>query len=232
MTVPLEKSPRILLVEDDLELAGLTADRLRKEGWVVDVVGDGPAAVETVRTRVYDAMILDVMLPGFDGLEVCRRVRADFQGPILMLTARDEEIDEILGLELGADDYLRKPLRPRVLIARLKAALRRSELILHERAEAPLRVGTLTVDPGRREVLVNDIRVDFTSAEFDVLYVLARRAGRVVSRDDLYREVLQSEYDGLDRAIDVHVSRIRHKLGAGDEIRTVRGIGYQLAAAS
>ncbi len=231
MTIPTNMS-KILLVEDDSELAALTSDRLRREGYEVDVVGDGVSAVTAVREGGYAAMILDVMLPGLDGLEVCRRVRQGFAGPILMLTARDEEIDEIIGLELGADDYLRKPLRPRVLLARLRAALRRIGAPLLESSEAAVTVDEVRVDPGRREVLVRGSRVEFTSAEFDVLHTLARSAGRVVSRDELYHEVLGTEYDGLDRAIDVHISRIRHKLDPHDVIRTVRGVGYQMVSAS
>lgn len=223
---------KILLVEDDSELADLTSERLRREGYDVDVVSDGLSAVTRAQQGAYAAMILDVMLPGLDGLEVCRRVRDDFAGPILMLTARDEEIDEILGLELGADDYLRKPLRPRVLLARLRAALRRMDARQQESVEAAVSVGDVRVDPGRREVLVRGARVEFTSAEFDVLHALARSAGRVVSRDELYRDVLATEYDGLDRAIDVHISRIRHKLDPHDVIRTVRGVGYQMVSAS
>lgn len=221
----------ILLVEDDLELAALTASRLRQERYEVDVVHDGLAAVRAVERGHYAALLLDIMLPGIDGLEVCRRVRPHFAGAILMLSARDEEVDEIVGLEVGADDYLTKPLRPRLLVARLKAALRRQQGGVAP-AQTSVTVGELHVEPARREVHHGGRRVELTTAEFDLLHYLAARSGTVVTRDELYRAVLDAEYDGLDRAVDVYVSRIRHKLGDQDVIKTVRGSGYLLAASS
>jgi two-component system OmpR family response regulator/two-component system response regulator RstA len=221
----------ILLVEDDLELAALTASRLRQERYVVDVVHDGLAAVRAVERGSYGAILLDIMLPGIDGLEVCRRVRPHYSGAILMLSARDEEVDEIVGLEVGADDYLTKPLRPRLLLARLKAALRRQQTGAST-AQPAVTVGALQVEPARREVRHHGRRVEMTTSEFDLLLYLAARAGTVVTRDELYRAVLDAEYDGLDRAVDVYVSRIRHKLGDQDLIKTVRGSGYLLAAVS
>ncbi|MFT4702524.1 MAG: DNA-binding response OmpR family regulator [Bradymonadia bacterium] len=221
----------ILLIEDDEELAELTARCLRRDGFVVEHQATGDGGLEAALSSPPDLVLLDVMLPGLDGFGVLRALRPRFDGPILMLTARDDDIDEVVGLELGADDYLTKPVRPRVLVARVRAALRRAQ-----RSPEPIDaiiLGDLAVAPRSREVTLRDQPITLTTAEFDVLLLLAQRAGTVVSRDDIYREVLGSEYDGLDRAADVYVSRLRSKLGddprAPRRLKTVRGAGYLLA---
>jgi two-component system response regulator RstA len=174
------------------------------------------------------------MLPGMDGFQVCRHLRPGYQGPILILTARDDDLDQILGLELGADDYVTKPVKPRVLLARVRALLRRAQ------APAPAQggpthvgLGSLEVDASRREVTLDGRQVAITTVEFDLLWFLASRAGQVVSRQDLYQAIFHYDYDGLDRSIDVYVSRLRQKLGddptAPQFIKTVRGAGYLMA---
>ncbi|MEW6751351.1 MAG: response regulator transcription factor [Candidatus Latescibacterota bacterium] len=225
---------RIVLVEDDVGLAGLIRDRLQAEGFRVRLETDGKAASQVIPREQPDLVILDIMLPGLDGFQVCRRVRPAYRGPILILTARDDDLDEVLGLELGADDYVTKPVRPRVLLARVRALLRRA----HPPPEEPARprrieVGDLAVDASRREVSLGGRSVGLTTVEFDLLWYLAERAGEVVSRQDLYRAIYNLDYDGLDRSIDVYVSRLRHKLGddpaAPRLIKTVRSVGYLLA---
>jgi two-component system OmpR family response regulator/two-component system response regulator RstA len=219
----------ILIVEDDRELAELLQERLRGEGFVVAHAADGPAAVAAVAETPPDIVLLDVGLPGFSGYEVCRRIRPRFGGAIIFVTARDDELDQVLGLELGGDDYVVKPVPTRVLIARIRALLRRDER--HTAGDAIARCGPFTVDPTRREIRVGAGVVPVTTAEFDLFAFLAAHAGQIVSRDELYRGVLRMEYDGLDRTIDVQISRLRNKLeaaspGSFDTIRTVRGSGY------
>jgi DNA-binding response OmpR family regulator len=220
----------ILLVEDDDELRALLASRLVAEGYEVREAADGPGAIRSVFAQPPDVVVLDVGLPGLNGFDVCRAIRADFVGPILFVTARDSELDEVLGLELGGDDYVVKPVSARVLIARIRALLRRRERV-DASASTSLGVGAFVVDLARREVRGGDTRVALTTAEFDLLAFLAQRAGTDVDRDTLYHELLGVSYDGLDRTIDVQVARVRHKLemavaGGADTIRTVRGVGY------
>jgi two-component system response regulator RstA len=226
-------SARILIVEDDAELARLLAEYLHDNGYRADVVGRGDEAVVHITQRPPDVVILDLMLPGLDGVEVCRRVRPGFAGGIIMLTARKGDVDEVLGLELGADDFVTKPAYPRVLLARIRSLLRRLE---GGRVEAPSSarcVGRLSLDRPRRVVLWGATPLKLTTIEFDVLWILAAQPGESVTRDRLYREVLESEWDGLDRGMDIHVSRIRQKLVAagGDPaaLRSMRGSGYLLA---
>jgi two-component system response regulator RstA len=234
MSMPPPERPRVLVVEDDRELAQLTADRLQREGYEVAQVHDGLQAVSMITAGGFDAVVLDVMLPGIDGLDVCRRVRDRFAGAIVMVSARDEELDEIIGLELGADDYLTKPLSPRLLVARLKAVLRRRGAPAETETGRHV-IGDLVVDEARREVLDGGRRVELTTAEFDVLAYLAQRPGLIVGREALYQDVLGVAWDGLDRTVDVYMSRIRHKLGddprTPERIKTVRGTGYLLARA-
>lgn len=217
---------RLLLVEDDLELAELVRSRLQREGFEVSHVADGQLAVEQIQSNPPDLVLLDVMLPSLDGFGVCRAVRPDFAGPILMLTALDDDIDQVLGLELGADDYVVKPVRPRVLVARVRALLRRNP------SPSPRRVvsGAIAIDHARREVLRDGTAVVLTTTEFDLLWLLASRAGEVVPREEIYREVYGTEYDGLDRSADVYVSKLRSKLGDDPKrpslLKTVRGAGY------
>jgi len=228
-----EPRETIVLVEDDLELGALIKERLENEGYQVTHEANGLAGRDRILRDPPDLVILDLMLPGLDGFGVCREVRAQYGGKILMLTARAEDMDHILGLELGADDFVNKPIRPRVLLARVRALLRR------DRAPDPqsvkrVTVGDVAVDAGKREVYRGGDRIELTTAEFDVLWFLIRNAGRTVSRDELYRELYNIEYDGLDRAVDVYVSRLRQKLGDAAEsrlLKTVRGVGYLFADA-
>lgn len=220
----------ILLVEDDLELAGLIQERLEREGYRVCHETDGKAARDRILSDTPELVILDIMLPGMDGFEVCRAVRPHYRGLVLMLTARDEDVDEILGLELGADDYVTKPVRPRVLIARIRNLLRRRVVEPSSPGLKRVEVGDLVVDASRREVVRAGTRIDLTTVEFDLVWHLASRAGSVVDRQELYQALFGYDYDGLDRGVDVYVSRVRHKLGddpaTPDLIKTVRGTGY------
>lgn len=221
----------VLVVEDDAELSALVADFLRKNGYTVSVEPRGDRAAVRIVAEAPDAVVLDWMLPGLDGLGVCRAVRPAYKGRILVLTARGDEIDEVLILEMGADDYMAKPVRPRALLARLAALLRRAEPVA---PRARVDLGRLSVDPGTRDVALDGAPVDLTTAEFDLLWVLVEHAGRVIERDALYEKVRGIAWDGLDRSIDLRVSRLRKKLG--DEakphqlIKSVRGTGYLLAA--
>jgi DNA-binding response OmpR family regulator len=241
---PLDLRPRrLLVVEDDRAIADAVVRRLRSEGYAVDAVHDGPAAVVAAGEVGYDAVILDVMLPGLDGLEVCRRIQETDPVPVLMLTARDDEADRLAGLAVGADDYVTKPFSPRELVARVAALLRRVEraAVLAARArtpdDEPLVVGGLVVDVASRRVGVGAVEVHLTRTEFDLLTALARRAGQVVERDRLLSEVwdwdpvtaAQVAHNGVTRAVDSHVKALRRKLGP-ERIRTVHGVGYALEA--
>jgi DNA-binding response OmpR family regulator len=223
---------RVLVVEDDRVIADAVARRLGSEGFDVVTVHDGRAAVETFDDSV-DLVVLDVMLPGLDGLEVCRRVQAERPVPVLMLTARADETDRLIGLGVGADDYLTKPFSPRELVARVRALLRRverAEQLVRQRAAARIDLGDgLTVDVGARRVELDGAEVHLTRTEFDLLHALARRPGDAVGRDRLLAEVWDwADADaGASRAADSHVKALRKKLGA-DRIRTVQGVGYAL----
>jgi DNA-binding response OmpR family regulator len=222
-----------LLVEDDARLARLTTDYLQAHDVSVTLVTDGQAALEEARKLRYDVILLDVMLPRLSGIEVCRALRAESDVPIVMLTARGEEADRVLGLEIGADDYLAKPFSPRELLARIHAIMRRTR----GRAGPPtrtVRVGGLMVDPTRRVATYHDIELELTAYEFTLLRVLAERAGRVLSREQMMELAKGTAEEAFDRSIDVHISRLRQKLATvagGDKlIKTVRGAGYVLAA--
>ncbi|WP_394837485.1 response regulator [Pendulispora rubella] len=226
---------RLLLVEDDPRLAELVRAHLTEHGFEVEVVERGDVAIERIRAAPPDAVLLDIGLPGQDGLSVCRAVRPDYAGVIVMLTARGDEIDEVLGLELGADDYVAKPVKPRVLVARLRANLRRvAEKRTGEKAHERLVVGELSIDPGRRAVTYRGADVPVSTSEFDLLEILARRAGHVVPREELLGQARGIRYDGLNRSIDLRISRLRRKLGDDPDrptlIVSVRGVGYMLAA--
>lgn len=230
-----EENWRILIVEDDERLATLTKDYLESNGLKVSVEGDGSRAIERIKNEQPDLVVLDLMLPGEDGLAVCRLVRPYYKGPILMLTARTEDLDQVLGLEMGADDYVAKPVRPRVLLARIRALLRR----VREEPEVPevddgvesrLTFGNLVVDSSMREAWLDGESIDLTSAEFDLLWLLTSSAGRVLTREEIFHQLRGIEYDGQDRSIDVRVSRIRPKVGDDPmnpkRIKTVRSKGY------
>ncbi|MCB9687580.1 MAG: response regulator transcription factor [Alphaproteobacteria bacterium] len=223
--------PRVLIVEDDEATRTLVATYLTREGFEVLTAGDGPSALTALTSSPPDVVVLDWMLPEMDGIAVCKAARERWTGPILMLTARNEDVDEVVALEVGVDDFLAKPVRARVLLARLRALLRRNAL--PSESDDRIVLGDLVVDKTRREVTVRDVLVSLTTADFDLVWELARRAGEPVEREDLFRALRGIEYDGLDRAIDMRVSQLRKKLRDAlptwdDPIRTVRGVGYQL----
>ena len=229
---------QLLLVEDDKELAKMVSEYLSAQHFQVTVEGDGKAAIDRIRSQAYDIVLLDIGLPGCDGISVCKSVRPSFQGPILMLTARGDEIDEVLALEVGADDYIAKPVRPRALLARLKVHLRRSE-INREQLETDvtrIEVLDLVINSLSRTVEIDSRPISLTTAEFDLLWLLAVHAGTVVGRDVLYSELHGLPYDGMDRSIDLRVSRLRKKLGDDpndpQRIKSIRAVGYLLASDS
>jgi two-component system OmpR family response regulator len=224
--------PHIVVIEDDPEIRNLVRDYLQRQGFRVDV-GDGGAALDRFRSRFGepDLIVLDLMMPGEDGLSICRRIRATSRVPVLMLTARAEEVDRIVGLEMGADDYLAKPFNPRELAARIRAILRRAEPAPLEHKRFAL--ADLVIDLDARSVSqANGARLDLTSAEFELLECFVTRPGRVLSREQLMDWTRGRRADPLDRTIDVQVSRLRKKIETGDEtlIKTVRNAGYLLAA--
>lgn len=229
---------RLLLVEDDQELASMVADFLMSHDFDVMIEGDGTAAARRIVEEQYDVVVLDIGLPGMDGISICRSVRGQFAGPILMLTARGDEIDEVVALEVGADDYMSKPVRPRALLARLRVHLRRAAPLSSSSSTASTKVDVngVLVDSSSRIVHVDEKPVDLTTAEFDLLWLLAKNAGNVISRDQLYQQLHGVRYDGIDRSIDLRVSRLRKKLGDDPNhprrIKSVRGVGYLLATES
>jgi two-component system OmpR family response regulator len=227
------EEPRIraLLVEDDDRLARLTARYLEEHGLAVDRAADGVTALTQAARTTYDVVLLDLMLPRMDGVEVCRELRATCDVPVIMLTARTEEADRVLGLELGADDYMAKPFSSRELLARIRAVVRRAR----GHAGPPrkqLRAGRLVVDPATLSATVDGQPLALTTYEFNLLRVLAERAGRVLSREQLLELVRGSTEEAFDRSIDVHISRLRQKLGDDPRrpqmLKTVRGAGYLL----
>ena len=230
---PLTSKPtRILLIEDDVQLAALIGEYLRGHEFQVTLEHRGDSGAERVLRDAPDLVVLDVLLPGLNGMDVCRRVRADYAGPILMLTARDDDIDEIIGLELGADDYVKKPVEPRVLLARIRALLRRTGQHAVTTASEPrcLSFGSFSVDQTARRVTLGSENVELTTGEFDLLWLLASAAGSVLSRDTILASLRGIDYDGLDRSIDIAISRLRAKLQdtatPPARIKTVRGKGY------
>ena len=218
---------RVLVIDDDIELCQLLRGYLKKEGFDVAVANDGIRGLERALAGDNDLVVLDVMLPGHDGFEVLRRLRKQSRIPVLMLTARGEDVDRIVGLELGADDYLPKPFNPRELTARIRAILRRTmEEAGSEKSR--LLVNGVTLDPAAREVRVDERAVELTTFEFDILESLMRSAGHVLSRDALMERVYSRKATPFDRSVDMHVSNLRKKLGGQRElIKTVRGVGYQ-----
>jgi len=227
---------RLFLVEDDRELASMVADFLADNGFEVTIEGNGETALRRILTDSFDVIVLDIGLPGMDGISLCRKVRSEFEGPILMLTARGDEIDEVVALEVGADDYMSKPVRPHALLARLRVHLRRSNMSIPENATTKISVHGMVIDTSNRSVTIEDKLVDLTTAEFDLLWLLAKNAGKVIPRDELYQHLHGVRYDGLDRSIDLRVSRLRKKLGDDpvhpQRIKSVRSVGYLLATQS
>ena len=225
-------SETILLVDDDAGVRDVVAFTLRREGFDVDEERDGPSALESGRTGRYSLVVLDVMLPGLSGVEVCRALRAESDVPILMLTARDAESDRVLGLELGADDYVTKPFSSAELLSRVRAILRRREL---DRGTTVRKLGGLQIDLGRHEVLVDGSRVHLTLSEFKVLSLLAEQPEAVVSRRELMQHLWASEHVGDEHACEVHISNLRRKIERDptqpERLVTIRGSGYMLVAA-
>ncbi len=219
----------ILLADDDVELCGMLTQYLTAEGFTVEAVHDGEAALARAGSSHFDLLVLDVMMPRKNGFDVLRELRTHTQTPVLMLTARDEDVDSIIGLELGADDYLAKPCNPRVLVARIRAVLRRAET--PSPVTETLRFDDLEMHTGLRSVHCRDRPVDMTSTEYSVLEVLLRHAGQVVTKTELSDLALGRKLTRYDRSLDMHVSSLRRKLGARpggeDRIKTVRGVGYQ-----
>ncbi|MBU6384725.1 MAG: response regulator transcription factor [Planctomycetes bacterium] len=226
-------SSSVLLVEDDCELAEIVRDYLTENGFSVAVESRGDSAVDRILKEKPDLVVLDVNLPGLDGFDVCKTVRQQYQGGIVMLTARLEEIDEVLGLETGADDYLTKPVRPRVLLARLRTHLRKIPGAASE-TEGCIQAGALSVYRSRRHVELRGVAIELTSAEFDLLAYLTERVGKIVSRVELFEALHNEVYDPQDRSIDLRVSRLRRKLGDNQSnptrIKSVRGTGYLLSS--
>ncbi len=223
---------RILLVEDDAKLASLLQEYLQNQGAEVITASDGLRGLDLGLHERLDVILLDLMLPGLDGIQVCKRLRERVATPIIMLTARGEEADRVVGLEIGADDYLPKPFSPRELLARIRAHVRRARGLTGPKAER-LSMGDLVLDEATYGVTVEGRPVELTTFEFSILRALVRAGGRVLSREQLLELAGASPDDVFDRAIDVHISRIRQKLGdsaRGSRIRTVRGAGYQLVA--
>ncbi len=224
---------RLLVVDDDTELCMMLQEYLEGESFRVDMAHDGDTALQMARTGVYDLVVLDVMMPRRNGFDVLRELRANSNIPVLMLTARGDDIDSIIGLELGADDYLAKPCNPRALVARIRAILRRTENSADSNRTADnerLQLGDIELQPGARSVLRNGEPVNLTSTEYSVLEVLLRAAGQVVSKAQLSVQALDRELTRYDRSLDMHVSSLRKKLGPLDDgserIQTVRGVGY------
>jgi len=221
----------VLLVDDDVELAEMLGDYLAQDGFVVSTLHDGASAVEAALSGRFAIAVLDVMMPGLSGIEVLRRIRAASALPVLMLTAKGDDLDRIIGLELGADDYVPKPCQPRELAARLRAILRRMQPPA-ENAHAAIVVGDLSIHPGQRRVERAGVAIELTSTEFNLLEALARSAGRPVSKNELSEQALGRPLARFDRSIDVHLSSIRHKLGTLADgrsvIQTVYRLGYQL----
>ena len=228
------KMERILVIDDDVELCQLVREYLEAEGFTIECVHDGESGLKRATAGEYLLAVLDVMLPGINGFEVLRRIRATSRLPVLLLTARGEDVDRIVGLEIGADDYLPKPFNPRELVARIRAILRRTHGEGGSLPAAPdiVRVGEVELDPATRTVRLDGKPVDLTSVEFNLLEVLLREAGRVVPRERLVNAVLSRKFSPFDRSIDMHVSKVRKKLGdtdADEHIKTVRGVGYIFA---
>lgn len=221
---------KILIIDDDVELVTLLVDYLTLEGFDVTPANDGPTGLSLLAKTDFDLVVLDVMMPGMSGTQVLMKIRETSHTPVLMLTARGDSVDRILGLELGADDYVPKPCPPRELVARMRAILRRSKSA--EFGHGPLVVGALSIDMAQRVVTLNGTVVTLTGTELSLLEMLARQAGQPVSKADIYPRVLGRPMGRYDRAIDVHISSIRHKLAEINpdalSIESIRGVGYQL----
>ena len=225
------KSQTVLVVEDEASIASFVSLYLKNAGYTVRTAANGMEALSQAQSGDVALVVLDLMLPDIDGIEVCRRLRKSSDMPILMLTARDEDVDKIIGLEVGADDYMTKPFNPRELVARVKSILRRATPERRERESAQLRHGELVVDAGRREVKVGETEVQLAPKEFDLLWELLDHKGLVLTRDQLLERVWGYTFAGDTRTVDVHVRQLRRKLGDASPIVTVWGVGYKVAPA-
>ena len=224
----------ILIIDDDTELSDMLGEYLQAEGFSITRVFDGKAGVQQALTGLYDAIVLDVMMPVLDGFEVLRQIRSQSNVPVLMLTAKGDDIDRIVGLEIGADDYLPKPFNPRELLARLRAVLRRthSDQPKQDHQAPVLQLGSLEIRPSSRCALANGQPLDLTSTEFNLLHTLVKQVGHVVSKENLSEQALARSLEKYDRSIDMHMSNLRKKLterNLKSKIMTVRGQGYQLS---
>ena len=228
--MPLNTPQTVLVVEDEASIASFVSLYLKNAGYDVHVAETGESALDKAESQQPSLIVLDLMLPDIDGIEVCRRIRRRSEVPILMLTARDEDVDKIIGLEVGADDYLTKPFNPRELVARVKSVLRRatSDRRIDEGDE--IRHGDLSINSGRREVLVGDDEIQLAPKEFDLLWELLDHRGIVLTRDQLLERVWGYTFAGDTRTVDVHVRQIRRKLGDASPIVTVWGVGYKVAS--
>jgi two-component system response regulator RstA len=226
---------KILLVEDDTRLSALIQEYLQKQAMLVSIEHRGDLACDRITAESPDLVILDLMLPGMDGLEVCKAVRPQYAGPIMMLTARDEDIDQVVGLEIGADDYVTKPVQPRVLLARIRALMRRfsnndpaAQAQQSEKSEYSY--GSFTISISAREAWLHDEALDLTTNDFDLLWLLASNPGKIFTRDAILESLRGIDYDGIDRSVDIRISRLRKKLGDDTghpvRIKTIRGKGY------
>ena len=225
-----DNKSKILIIDDDIELCEMLAEYLESENFSVDKVHDGAAGATQALAKSYDAIVLDVMMPKMDGFSVLRELRPTNTTPVIMLTAKGEDIDRIVGLEMGADDYLPKPCNPRELVARIKAVLRRTKLAPAIQDE--IKTGELVIMPKSRKAFHADTELPLTSSEYNLLEVLARQVGQVVDKETLSEQALGKKLTAYDRSIDMHMSKLRQKLGDDDQqlIQTVRGMGYQLTS--
>ena len=230
-----EDALKILLVEDDTRLSALIQEYLQKQGMLVSIEHRGDLACKRIVAESPDLVILDLMLPGMDGLEVCRTVRPQYAGPIMMLTARDEDIDQVVGLEIGGDDYITKPVQPRVLLARIRALMRRfsnpgSAQQAEQAGNGEYCYGCFTISATAREAWLHDEVLDLTTNDFDLLWLLASNPGEIFTRDAILESLRGIDYDGIDRSVDIRISRLRKKLRDDTShplrIKTIRGKGY------
>jgi two-component system alkaline phosphatase synthesis response regulator PhoP len=229
--VAASQAQTVLVVEDEASIASFISLYLKNAGYRVKAVSTGGDALAQVEVEQPALIVLDLMLPDIDGIEVCKRIRQDSDVPILMLTARDEDVDKIIGLEVGADDYLTKPFNPRELVARVKSILRRAGPERRQMESKQLTHGDLTIDAGRREVHVGDDEIQLAPKEFDLLWELLDHRGLVLTRDQLLERVWGYTFAGDTRTVDVHVRQIRRKLGEASPIVTVWGVGYKVSPA-
>ena len=227
--MPLSTPQTVLVVEDETSIASFVSLYLKNAGYQVKAVVSGSSALNQVAASMPSLIILDLMLPDIDGIEICRRIRKSSDVPILMLTARDEDVDKIIGLEVGADDYLTKPFNPRELVARVKSILRRAAPERKEKESAQIRHGDLLIDAGRREVRVGEEEIQLAPKEFDLLWDLLDHRGLVLTRDQLLERVWGYTFAGDTRTVDVHVRQLRRKLGDACPIVTVWGVGYKVS---